>query len=230
MQSAAYTRYYQEELYPLQDSVLACVATVEAECYLTGGTALAREYLQHRYSDDLDFFWNDSPRFRADVSDMLNVLRTKFGEVDVVTTTPDFARMVIRHGALELKLDCVNDVPWHSGDIIAGAVFSRVDNPLNILSNKLCAISRGEAKDVVDIACIAQRWSYSWPDIVADAKRKDAWVNELAISEYLLGFPESRLQEIRWITPVDSLLMLDSIKRTARSLFAGADNIPGGGE
>ena len=76
MQSAAYTRYYQEELYPLQDSVLACVATVEAECYLTGGTALAREYLQHRYSDDLDFFWNDSPRFRADVSDMLNVLRT----------------------------------------------------------------------------------------------------------------------------------------------------------
>jgi hypothetical protein len=92
------------------------------------------------------------------------------------------------------------------------------------------SVMRSEAKDVVDIACIAQRWSYSWPDIVADAKRKDAWVNELAISEYLLGFPESRLQEIRWITPVDSLRMLDSIKRTARSLFAGADNIPGGGE
>ncbi len=48
-------RFYQEILYPLQDRILSFAATFE-DLYLTGGTALARFYLQHRFSDDLDLF------------------------------------------------------------------------------------------------------------------------------------------------------------------------------
>jgi predicted nucleotidyltransferase component of viral defense system len=47
--------YYFDTLYPLQDAVIAVLAGLETEFYLTGGTAASRLYLQHRFSDDLDF-------------------------------------------------------------------------------------------------------------------------------------------------------------------------------
>ena len=33
--------------------------------YLTGDTALSRAYLNHRYSDDMDFFVNGSDNFKS---------------------------------------------------------------------------------------------------------------------------------------------------------------------
>jgi predicted nucleotidyltransferase component of viral defense system len=47
--------YYGNILYPLQYKVLEIVAELPVDFYLTGGTALSRAYLNHRYSDDLDF-------------------------------------------------------------------------------------------------------------------------------------------------------------------------------
>ena len=46
-------------LYALQDEVLETVFEEPSGFYLTGGTALSRYYLNHRYSDDLDFFDHD---------------------------------------------------------------------------------------------------------------------------------------------------------------------------
>jgi predicted nucleotidyltransferase component of viral defense system len=50
--------YYTNNLYPFQDLVLKLIMEVDDTFYLTGGTALGRHYLKHRYSDDLDFFVN----------------------------------------------------------------------------------------------------------------------------------------------------------------------------
>lgn len=55
--------YYFEQLYPLQDQVLSLIDAQKTGFYLTGGTALARCYLQHRFSDDLDLFVNLNPEF-----------------------------------------------------------------------------------------------------------------------------------------------------------------------
>jgi hypothetical protein len=41
--------WFEEVLYPLQDEVLAVMARVETGFYLTGGTALGRVHLRHRY-------------------------------------------------------------------------------------------------------------------------------------------------------------------------------------
>ena len=54
---------YENTLYPLQDKVLVALEDAKTRFYLTGGTALSRCYFNHRYSDDLDFFTNDDPRF-----------------------------------------------------------------------------------------------------------------------------------------------------------------------
>lgn len=48
--------YYFEVLYPFQDRVLRILNALETGFYLGGGTAASRGYLQHRFSDDLDFF------------------------------------------------------------------------------------------------------------------------------------------------------------------------------
>ncbi|HEY6237392.1 MAG TPA: nucleotidyl transferase AbiEii/AbiGii toxin family protein [Candidatus Elarobacter sp.] len=46
--------YYEDTLYPLQDRILAVAATYGDALVLTGGTALARLHLHHRYSDDVE--------------------------------------------------------------------------------------------------------------------------------------------------------------------------------
>ena len=55
--------FYLNHLYPFQDRVLYALSLVDAGFYLTGGTALSRGYLNHRFSEDLDFFVNDSEHF-----------------------------------------------------------------------------------------------------------------------------------------------------------------------
>ncbi len=55
--------WFESVLYPFQDEVLAVAAPVETGFYLTGGTALGRVHLRHRYSEDLDLFVNDDDRF-----------------------------------------------------------------------------------------------------------------------------------------------------------------------
>jgi len=58
-----YTDLYLKRLYPFQDTVIEIISELETGFYLTGGTALSRGYLQHRFSEDLDLFVNDQPLF-----------------------------------------------------------------------------------------------------------------------------------------------------------------------
>ena len=44
--------FYFEQLYPLQDLALALFQQQDTGFYLTGGTAVSRVYLHHRFSDD----------------------------------------------------------------------------------------------------------------------------------------------------------------------------------
>ena len=57
-------KYYTNNLYPFQDLVLNLIMKLDDTFYLTGGTALGRHYLKHRYSDDLDLFVNRENNFK----------------------------------------------------------------------------------------------------------------------------------------------------------------------
>ena len=56
-------RKFYDNLYAVQDDLMKIVQDQEVDFYLTGVTALSRCYLNHRYSDDLDFFVNEAPDF-----------------------------------------------------------------------------------------------------------------------------------------------------------------------
>ena len=69
----------EKVLYPFQDEVLAMAARVDTGFYLTGGTALGRIHLRHRYSEDLDLFVNDDDRFQTWTDRLLEAWRAEAG-------------------------------------------------------------------------------------------------------------------------------------------------------
>jgi hypothetical protein len=65
---------HYSKIYNLQDQFLAWFAEQSTPFYLTGGTALGRFYLNHRYSEDLDFFVNHHSDFRKVVTQLIGIV------------------------------------------------------------------------------------------------------------------------------------------------------------
>jgi predicted nucleotidyltransferase component of viral defense system len=191
--------YYQNILYPLQDKVLNIVGRLPVDFYLTGGTALSRAYLFHRYSDDLDFFVNGVSDFKKQVKTVINAITDAGLPVDTSVADDGFARIFVFVGEFSLKIDFVNDVPFRYGSPNTTPLFVRTDNVHNILSNKVTALGRYSARDVVDIVYICEYLKFNWEVIMNDASEKDLWVNPVHVVEVLDQFPVEKLQEINWV-------------------------------
>jgi hypothetical protein len=145
----------------------------------------------------------------------------------VAITDSDFARFFILEGGISLKLEWINDVAYTFGTKNTGPVFSRTDNWQNILSNKLSALSRDESKDIADVLSIASRFAFSWQELMAQAKQKDLWVDELEISRNLENFDAEKLREINWIQTPDYEQLRTHLKQLSRDILEGNENQPG---
>ena len=90
-------KYYEENLYPLQNGVLNIVKKSGTPFFLTGGTALSRYYVHHRYSDDLDLFVINDPDYSSHVTTLLKSFVDE--EVDGCAIVADFdAENLVRVG------------------------------------------------------------------------------------------------------------------------------------
>jgi len=217
-------KYYQNNLYPFQDRVLKGIQNLNLDFYLTGGTALSRCYLNHRYSDDLDFFVNDHSGFRSQCNMAIDLFKRSDWVCDIAAASDSFVRVFLEEGTLSLKVDFVNDVPFHYGNIESLLIFYQIDNWRNILSNKICALSRMEAKDIADIICIAQQYSFEWEDIIKEAKEKDLWVEPLGICKIIKEFPTELLLDIKWIIDINIDKMKGLLEILHDDIFYGKLN------
>jgi len=215
---------YTNSLYPLQDLVLRLIMEVDDTFYLTGGTALGRHYLEHRYSEDLDLFVNRQGNFRQLTDRIVSQLQNHFSEIEMALSGEDFARIFIRRGEHSLKTEFVNDVLFHTGEIQSADLFHRVDSWENILSNKICALSRDEAKDVADLIFLSMRYTFAWEAVIDWARQKDTWVNEIEISQFIHEFDVRRLSRINWIKKPEYTDMQDACKVIARDMIDGGQN------
>lgn len=190
------TSYYTDTLYPLQDKVLTTINKLDTSFYLTGGTALSRFHLQHRYSDDLDFFVNDAPDFVEKTNLVIRALRESF-DIKIELQTSSYYSIVIND---ILKVKFVNDVAYHDNGFIKTANFDKVDTISNILSNKLSAlIGRDEPKDVVDIWAIAKKTKIDWQHIFTAANSKAVGIFPPDIARRLSEFSITLIGRIKWI-------------------------------
>jgi len=148
------SQYYEEKLYPLQDGVLSILSRSGTDFFLTGGTALSRAYYKHRYSDDLDFFLNNSENYDDQLDAVFALLHENgfFWDVNTeYTRAENFTTLRIGHKSSDtlLKLDFVNDMVPNFGTIVKTDFYYRTDSIRNILSNKLSAIFRKDIDRIV---------------------------------------------------------------------------------
>ncbi len=94
-----------------------------------------------------------------------------------------------------LQIDFINDWVKRFGNINDKKGY-KLDNPLNILSNKITAIiSRDNPKDVFDLYLITSYASFNWSDILAQAKEKLHFQKEDLLYR-LETFPVSLLEKL----------------------------------
>lgn len=181
-----------KELYKLQDKVLSVVFNIENEFYLTGGTCLHRFYLQKRYSNDLDFFTNQSLRYNIAVKKIRLKLQKNFN-LNVVIESKDFSRYLINSA---LQVDFVNDVSVRCGDVKITKEGYILDNIENILSNKLTSIiGRDEPKDIFDIFMIYKYSKVNWKNVLECAHQKASFGNEELLVR-LKTFPKKLIEKL----------------------------------
>jgi len=196
------SQYYEESLYPLQDGVMSILQQIDSDFFLTGGTALSRAYYNHRYSDDLDFFINQSQTYNEQLDKVLAMLKEagfSWSIKDDYTRAENFTTIkVTKDNNVFLKLDFVNDLVPLYGSIIKTDLFYRTDSIHNMLSNKLSAIFRYAAKDIVDIREIALHEKINWSLTINEAREKEAGLELVYISEILTTMPKSEFETIAW--------------------------------
>lgn len=211
---------HYNQLYNLQDEVLRIAE--KTSFYLTGGTALSRFYLNHRYSDDLDFFTNDSASYRKQADIFLKELKNSY-EMRTAVITDSFAQVFVSSGGIDLKIDTVLDVPYRAETPAAFPEFSRVDSLKNILSNKICALSRQAAKDVADIVFICRRLDFAWDEIIGYAMKKEI-LEELYVMDLLRTFPVEELKTIKWISEPDFGIFEQNVKQIVKDIASKSVN------
>ena len=219
------SRYYEESLYPLQNGVLNTLSHSGTNFFLTGGTALSRAYYNHRYSDDLDFFVNQSRSYDEELNAVLVLLREDgfFWDIEKdYFRSKDFTTLKVGYAGSDalLKLDFVNDNAPLFGEIQKTDFFYRTDSIRNILSNKLSAIFRYAAKDIADIREIALQETVNWPVIIQEARQKEAGLELVYISEILKGIPQTEFETIAWVKKPDWEIFRGDIDRIVYEMIS----------
>ena len=213
------------KLYLKQDKILMALKPVLSSFYLTGGTALGRFYLNHRFSEDLDFFLNKSDTFHSTVKNIEKVLLNDFSVLKNESIVyDDFVRYYIEDEGMALKIEFVNDISYRCG-VPNKYQYGFIDTPLNILTNKLTAIvGRDEPKDVFDIYALAQHYMFNWLEVFGEAKNK-AIINEIEVEQRIKSFPVLLFQKVDWhIFPVDIVSLNSAMQIIANDFFLGSNN------
>lgn len=213
-----------EQLYRLQDAAMVVVFSRRLGFYLTGGTALSRFHLNHRYSDDLDFFTHEINTF----GDMVRVVRSdldeRFDSVVSEIDARDFKRILVAEDGLTLKIDFVGDRAPRVG-IPEDHDGRYIDTVRNILSNKVGAVlSRDEARDVVDLVQICLSFRFSWSEILQEASKKQRFEREQLVYR-LSTFPVRMVSTVPYRgSPPDPDKMQSLIRAMGNDIKTAADN------
>jgi len=195
-----------------------------ADFYLTGGTALARFYLHHRESVDLDLFTN-APTMDFDmVRKTVSTIQSDLGWTLVNQTSADnFLQSIYQDKTnMVLKVDVVRDIPIRFGEIkMENNV--RLDTIKNIGSNKITAIfGRTDAKDFIDLYWITHQENRSFDELYALAQKKD-----LGITDVFYAYALEKIQSVEtfpvMLVPFDWNVIKQYFMDIATNLFQRAN-------
>ena len=185
-----------EILTPFQKELLKAIgnSNLADNFYLTGGTALAAFYLQHRYSEDLDFFTADPNAVRLVAPSLETVAQTLSAALEFSRTFNTFIEGFITSPDGErLKLDFAYDTPYRLQPTELSQEFGiQLDNSLDISANKLAALfDRAAEKDFVDIYFINKELML-FADLLPQARQK-----HVGMDDYWLAIALQRVRHVK---------------------------------
>lgn len=149
--------------------------TLSQNFYLTGGTPLAAFYLNHRYSEDLDFFSE-----REIDALTINVFLKKYKEelsINKIDYEQSFNRnLFFLHFQGEILKTEFTFFPFPRIEQGVKNYGVDTDGLLDIAVNKLFTIyQRTKARDFIDLFFICQEKKYFIADLIQKAKVKFDW-------------------------------------------------------
>jgi predicted nucleotidyltransferase component of viral defense system len=184
--------------------------------YLTGGTALSEFYLQHRYSDDLDFFTREERSLKEDYEIFSKIFSNHGFEIVSAEVSSEYARFFVssaRRPREQLKIEFARDVPAmislpkiHENII--------VDSFEDIAVNKVCAILNREPpepKDFVDLFFILEDSKYSVDYLMNRAREKEGTLdNEYGILQFATNL--LRVEDLQFLPRMIRTLSIEGLK------------------
>jgi hypothetical protein len=150
----------------------------------------------------------------------LDAARQKNFSIEVETISNHFFRIYAKEKEASLKIDFVNEVAFHWGELNHFHLFSCVDNPTNILSNKISCISRYEVKDIADIWILAKQLSFSWREVM-DITQKKSPVDPIEVSKVIKTLPREELKFIKWALDVNLDEVYADLQIVAEDILLG---------
>ena len=110
-----------------------------------------------------------------------------------------FVRLTVTEADIALKIEMVNDVPAHVGELTRHPVLGLLDSAENILANKLTAVvDRKEPRDLADIWGFCCRLGLSCEAALDGAQSKAAGLFPADVARVLLSTTTDDWQLVRW--------------------------------
>ena len=149
---------------------------IAKEFYLTGGTALAEFYLQHRYSEDLDFF-SEIEIDPLSIDAFLKSIQSDLGFIKVDSQQSFNRNLYFLHfpnkEILKTEFTFFPFAPIEKGAVKNGV---HIDSLLDIAVNKLFTIyQRTKARDYIDLYMLCREKGFTIADLIKNAKIKFDW-------------------------------------------------------
>lgn len=187
--------------------------------YLTGGTALAVFYLNHRYSEDLDFFTQKEDLDPQSITIFLESLKSKLSISEI-----DFQKSMNRNiFFITLNGEVVKTeftfFPFEKLESGQREGNIQVDSLLDIAVNKLFTIYQNpRARDFIDLYFIINQESYRLDNLIEKARLKFDW----PIDPINLGTQLVKVKDVkdypRMIKPIEKTDLVEFFEKEARGL------------
>lgn len=149
--------FYENTLYPFQDNIFLLIQT--ERFYLSGGTCLSRFYYHHRYSEDMNFFFDGflypKEEFEIVFREIINRISKQF-KTEITLSGEYFKRGFVYKKDTALKVEFIFENYKNVGqrNKVNGVY---VDSKENIATNKLTAVyDRKTVKDFIDLYYLLQ--------------------------------------------------------------------------
>lgn len=213
-----------EILTPFQQRILTAIghSDLAPSFYLTGGTALAVYHLQHRYSEDLDFFADEREAMTGVTSIASEIAHELDAQIEFTRAFPTFVEtFLISQAGERVKIDFAFDTPFRLQPTITDPAYGiRLDNLTDMASNKLAALfGRSESKDFVDVYFICQELM-PFATLFEQAKEK-----HVGMTHYWLALAMRNVLKVQFLPRMIKPLQIS----TVQAFFLGlADDLMSG--